>query len=180
MDVLFPSTIAELHAMQSREPAGRILAGGTDLLVALRKTESSPPVLFSLEHLTELQQIEVSQTEIHIGAAVTQQGMLDCPAVREKLPGLHQAVKSMASPPVRHAATLGGNIWGASPAGDTLPPLYVLNAEVVLDGPAGQRRRKIADFIEGPGRNAAKTGEVLIKVVIPLPPADAFSVYHKV
>jgi CO/xanthine dehydrogenase FAD-binding subunit len=180
MDVLFPVTVAELQAMQSAEPAGMIMAGGTDLLVRLRKMESCPPVLFCIERLTELQDIEVNPTEIRIGAAVTLERILDCDVVRDKIPVLFQAARSMASPPVRHAATLGGNICTASPAGDTLPPLYVLGAAVLLSGPAGPRRLPIASFIAGPGKTVAKQGEFLTDIIIPLPSPGTFSTYHKV
>ena len=180
MEVLFPRTLAEMQALMAETPEGMIMAGGTDLLVRLRKTGHMPPALFCIEQLEELRQIEAGPAGLRIGAAVTLQSVLESETVREILPVLLQAVESMASPPVRHAATLGGNVCTASPAGDTLPPLHVLGAEVELLGSAGLRRLTIGEFITGPGKTAALPDEILTGVIIPWPGPDTFSVYHKV
>ena len=180
MEVLFPRTLAELQAMRTAKPEGLIMAGGTDLLVRLRKTGQYPSALFCTERLDELQQIVVCPTEIKVGAAATLHRLLENETIREKLPVLYQAVLSMASPPVRHAATLGGNVCTASPAGDTLPPLYVLEAKVELQGNGGIRLLPIGEYITGPGKTAVQSDEVLTNIVIPLPGPDTFSSYHKV
>lgn len=180
MDVLFPQTLEELLTLRAENPDGKIMAGGTDLLVRLRKTGQRPPVVFCIGQLAEIGEIQLLPAEIRIGAAVTLQALLEHSAIKAWLPALHQAVGVMASPPVRHAATLGGNICTASPAGDTLPPLYALDAAVELLGPDGSRRLSISDFITGPGETAAQAGEILTGVSIPLKPDPVFSVYYKV
>lgn len=180
MEVLFPRTLEELWAMFAACPGGRVLAGGTDLLVELRKTGDKPSVVFCLERLTALQHIERVGRELCIGAGVTLQRLLECPVVEQEFPALRQALSVLGSPPVRHGATLGGNICTASPAGDTLPPLYVFDASIELSSDKEQRRLSIRDFMIGPGRTALRPGEIVTGIVIPLPPPGAASTYHKV
>ena len=132
MEVLFPRTLKELVDLRAENPDGKIMAGGTDLLVHMRKSGQRPPVLFCIGEIKEMAEIQVFPSEIRLGAVATLQDLLESPAVKELLPALHQAVAAMASPPVRHAATLGGNLVTASPAGDALPPLYVFGAMLEL------------------------------------------------
>ncbi len=180
MEVFFPRTLAELWPLMAEYPTGAVLAGGTDLLVKMRKNGDRPPALFVLERLAELRQIAVEGGGLHIGAAVTISELAASDIVRKALPALWQAAAVLGSPPVRHSATLGGNVCTASPAGDTLAPLYVFDAVVVVAGAAGRRCLPIGDFIAGPGRTALATGEIVTGVVVPLPPAGAFSAYYKV
>lgn len=180
MQVLFPKTLEELWAMFDGFPDGRVLAGGTDLLVRMRKQGDKPPAVFCLDCLEQLQRLETVDGEMIIGAGTTLQRLWECPGVAQELPALSQAVSVFGSPPLRHSATLGGNICTASPAGDTLPPLYVYGASLVLSSSQAQRRVPIGDFILGPGRTALRPGEIVTEVVIPLPPSGAASNYYKV
>jgi xanthine dehydrogenase FAD-binding subunit len=180
MEVLFPRTLKELWAMFAAFSGGRILAGGTDLLAGMRKTGDKPPAVFCLEGLTELQGIEMVDGEMFIGAGVTLQRLLDCAALKQDFPALWQALSVLGSPPVRHSATLGGNICTASPAGDTLPPLYVFGAGVEISSEKEQRRLSINDFILGPGRTALRPGEIVTRIIIPGLPPGALSTYDKV
>ncbi|MDR7868261.1 MAG: xanthine dehydrogenase family protein subunit M [Sporomusaceae bacterium] len=180
MKVFFPRALPELWPLMAEYPAGAVLAGGTDFLVKMRKNGDRPPALFALERLAELRQIAVQGGELHIGAAVTISELMAGDIVRKALPALWQAAAVLGSPPVRHSATLGGNVCTASPAGDTLVPLYVFDAEVTVASAAGRRRLPIGGFIAGPGRTALAPGEIVTGVVVPLPPAGAFSAYYKV
>ena len=180
MEVLFPRTLKELLVLRTRRPEGKIMAGGTDLLVQLRRTGLTPSILFCLDQLPELGGVEFFPEEIRFGAAVTLQKMLENPAMKQALPILYQAASGMASPPVRHAATLGGNICTASPAGDTLPPLYVLDAQVELQKNGSIRRLPLAGFITGPGQTAMLPEEILTAVCIPRRQFGNLSAYDKV
>lgn len=180
MEVLFPRTLNELLVLRVSRPEGKIMAGGTDLLVQLRRTGLTPPVLFCLDQLPELGRVEYSSEEIRFGAAVTLQKILENPAVKQELPTLYQAASAMASPPVRHAATLGGNICTASPAGDTLPPLYVLDAQVELRKTDSIRRLPLAEFITGPGQTVMLPEEILTAICIPRRQSGNLSAYYKV
>ena len=180
MQMLFPHTLAELHGLRQEFPNGRILAGGTDLLVKFRHVEEKPPALFALERIDELGEMTISDAEIAIGAAVSLQRLLECDTVKTEFSALHQALQTLASPPVRHAATLAGNICTASPAGDSLPPLIVFGATLEISSPSGCHSIPLADFIRGPGMTVLQPTEVVTKVRIPRPVSRSQSVYYKV
>lgn len=180
MQIFFPATLNELWKLFEQYPAGRILAGGTDLLVRLRKSGDKPPALFCLERLTELQQINQEQDTIFIGAGVTIQQLLEHKSIEQRLHALWEAASVFASPPIRHSATLGGNLCTASPAGDTLAPLYIFDAVIVVASAQGLRRVPIADFILEPGSTVLQPGEIVTGVSLPLPAEPVQSHYYKV
>ena len=180
MEVLFPSTSAELQDLMTTFPQGRIMAGGTDLLVQLRHARQQPPAVFCLERLTELQRLECHEDSFFIGAAVTQQRLLDQTILQTEYAGLFQALTELASPPIRHVATLVGNICSASPVADSLPPLYVLGAAVEVLGAGGRRLVPVDQFITGPGKHLLEKGEVVTGVSLPRRPRGTSFFYHKV
>ncbi len=180
MEVLFPRTLEELNTMRADSPDGLIMAGGTDLLVRLRRNGQKPSAVFCIERIEELQRLDILEEEFVIGAAVTLQSLLECETIKQELTALHQAIAELASPPVRHSATLIGNVCTASPAGDTLPPLYVLDAAVEVCSATGSRRQPVADFITGPGKTTLQAGEMVTAVRVPRPAAAMRSVYYKV
>jgi len=170
--VLLPSGLEELWALWEQHPTAMPYAGGTDLLVRLRKGLAQAPALICLERLKELQCIEERGPELFLGALCTHQELLEHPLLRGRLPVLAQALAVLGSPPIRHMGTLGGNLATASPAGDTLPPLYVLGAEVELCSPAGVRRLSLTDFIRGPGQVTLGPREIVGGVWV-APPSDS-------
>ncbi|MDI9571511.1 MAG: xanthine dehydrogenase family protein subunit M [Pseudomonadota bacterium] len=167
--VFLPRDMAELWSAMADEPAARVYAGGTDLLVAMRAGTVVAPALICLERLAELQGVREEGEEIWLGAATTHAALLSNPLVGRHLPLLVQALRTLGSPPIRNMGTIGGNICTASPAGDTLPPLYVLAAEVELQSPGGRRRLPLRDFIAGPGQTRLETGEILTGVRVRKP-----------
>jgi xanthine dehydrogenase FAD-binding subunit len=163
----FPRTLNEALAIRKAEPVIPY-AGGTDLMVRRRSWAGTlprfeAPPLF-IGRLRELREIHRGGGMLTVGAAVTLAELLE----QEDVPGiLKQAIAEMASPAIRNVATIGGNLCNASPAGDSLPPLYVLGAAIVLQSVSGQRELPIPDFIKGPGRTALGPDELLIGVKIP-------------
>ncbi|HWR29021.1 MAG TPA: xanthine dehydrogenase family protein subunit M [Negativicutes bacterium] len=180
MDVLFPRTLEELQKLRAETPGGLVMEGGTDLLVKIRKTGQKPTAIFCIERIAELQRLDVLDDEIVIGAAVTLQQLLECDTIKTELTALFEALSVLASPPVRHSATLVGNVCTASPAGDTLPPLYVFAAEVEISNTSGRRRQSIAEFITGPGKTTLQPDEIVTAVRVPRPVDGTHSVYYKV
>ncbi|MBN1622796.1 MAG: FAD binding domain-containing protein [Clostridia bacterium] len=144
-----------------------LMAGGTDLMVKKRNWAGLSPlfdkdVLF-ISELRELKYIRKSGGFIHIGAMTTLEDIL---VHRETPEILRKAVLLMASPGIRHIATLGGNIGNASPAGDSLPVLYILDAKIVIDGKGTERMVPIEEFILGPGKVYLESREMIKEIVI--------------
>lgn len=162
--VLLPRALPELWEALDRHPGAALMAGGTDLLVRLRAGLCDPPALIGLERLAELGGVRAEGDWLRLGAAATHQELIDHPLVTAELPLLRRALLELGSPPIRHMASLGGNLVTASPAGDSLPPLYVHDAEVELISAGGGRRLPLERFIIGPGRTALNPGEVLAAV----------------
>ncbi len=180
MHVLTPRELPELFAAL-QEPDAQPLAGGTDLLVRLRASQKTgraiPKALVRLDGIAELRGVgQEADGALRLGAACTHAELLAHPLVRRELPELAAALAELGSPPIRNMGTLGGNVCTASPAGDCLPPLYALGAEVELVSQAGTRRMALAEFITGPGRTELAPGEVLAAVLAR--PAGGFQVRH--
>lgn len=153
-------------------------AGGTDLMVRKRSWSGTLPRFeYPALFISGINQIkEISSTEgiLNIGAAVTLASLIQHDAVPVIL---KRAAFQMASPAIRNAGTIGGNICNASPAGDTIAPLYALGATVVLQNSLGQRELQINEFIKGPGRIDLKDDELLVAINIPI--EDYNNVYYK-
>ncbi len=167
MKNLIPKTYAEALEMLNNDNL-RILAGGTDLMIQNRSWSNMLPdfktgtiLIFNLEELKYMVQEEHF---LHIGSGMTLEDIKD----NELTPKLLvDALKIMASPAIRNMATIGGNIGNASPAGDSLPVLYVLNALVVLESVEAMRDVPIHDFIIGPGKKTIKQNEIIKEIKIP-------------
>lgn len=152
-----------------------VLAGGTDLMP---QTQSGKvkfrSVLMNIQRVAGLRGISESAGSVSIGALTTITELLQSDLVRERLGMLWQACEHFASDQIRNAATLGGNVCNASPAGDTLVPLLALDARVVLaskpDGALAERRVPLSEFFIAPGRTKLGATELLAAVEVPLAP----------
>ncbi len=178
--VLLPRSLAELWSFLEEEPGARVWAGGTDLSVQLRVGRAVPPALVCLERIAELRTIEEDADCLRIGAGVTLGRLIADPRIGDDLPVLKRAAETLGSPPIRAMATIGGNICTASPAGDTLPPLYILDAEVELRSRTATRSMPIGSFITGPGTIRREAGEILTAVRVKRPAAYGLQHYEKI
>lgn len=157
-----------------------LFAGGTDLMVQHSVRPGMSPtfdndVLF-VDAIEELKHIKVTESSLVIGAGVTLSDIEKHPQVPEVL---RQSAAKIAAPALRNRATMAGNICNASPAADTLPALYVLDAKVVLSSVHGQREMELEEFIIAPGRTQLKTNEILTHIIIPHADLPG-TFYHKV
>ena len=174
-----PETLKEALKLRAQYDCLPI-AGGTDLMVQKArgfalKPDFRKPLLF-IGHLPELQRLEVINRQIHIGAGVILTDLLNS----ETIPDIFKEILAlMASPPSRNLASIGGNICNASPAGDTLPYLYAMDAQVVLQSIDGERIIPIAGFITGPKQTDLKNSELLTKIIIPQTEFD-INMYRKI
>ncbi|MFP4258357.1 MAG: FAD binding domain-containing protein [Desulfovermiculus sp.] len=175
-EVFCPQSLSEFWEVHGFHPDAVIYHGGTDVLVRIKESGRTPAVYICLERIPELQTIQDMGDELFVGAGLTHARILDEPLITRHWPVLIQAVSVLGSPPIRHAGTLGGNLGTASPAGDTLPPLYCLHAEVHLSSASGRRSLDIWDFILGPGHTALQPGELILGVQAPK--AGNFDIQH--
>ncbi|MCZ7608342.1 MAG: xanthine dehydrogenase family protein subunit M [Planctomycetota bacterium] len=172
-------SLAEAFALAARDDSA-LIAGGTDLLVALRKKKRAAPArLVSIRSLPELTAIEAGPGLLRIGACAPLTEILAQPVVRERLPALAQALAVIGSRQIRNVATLGGNLCNASPGADSAPPLLVYDATVELAGTGGRRELPLSEFFLGPGRTALRPGEIMTAVCVPLPVPSAQSVFQR-
>lgn len=180
-NVLSPRSLADLWRAMEKFPEASLYAGGTDLMVKRRSGLANSAALICLDRIEALKGIDCREdASIRIGACTTHTRLLTHSGLQRDLPVLVQAVAGLGSPPIRNMATIGGNICTASPAGDTLPPLYVLGAEVEMLREDGLRRMPIAEFIVGPGQTQLEPGEILSAIWIKKPAENHLHHFEKV
>lgn len=167
------------EALRYLAEGGRPLAGGTDLLVSIRKGMERPELLVYIGELPELRTVQETEEGLEVGAALTHAELLAHPTT-EKLPILRQVLRTIGSPAIRAMGTLGGNLVTASPAGDSLVALYLLEARVRLVGPQGERELPVQEFISGPRKTALQNGELVRSVFLPYPTGNPRSFFRKV
>jgi len=163
-----PSNYKEALVKLNEEPY-QLVAGGTDLMVQHRLWGGVPVDLMNhvlfLANLSELKSIQKQGKCLRIGAMMSLQDILNHPDTSSLL---KKAIGEMASPGIRHIATLAGNIGNASPAGDGLVPLLLYDAFVVLESIDGTREVRIQDYIIGPRQTIRKQNELIREIVVPL------------
>ena len=177
MTYLFPATIEEAVQARAAAPGGRFIAGGTDLMVALADQAVTPDPLIDLSRIPELRGVKETEDGIEIGSATS----LDELAADVRLPSvLVQGAASVGSLQIRNLATVGGNICNASPCGDTLTPLIVLGAVLVLDSSSGRREVAAEDFFIGPKETILNQDELLVGIKIPRKSLSGGSSFRKI
>ncbi len=171
-----PTSLADAVAFLAAYPQCTLIAGGTDLCVQANKGQRKFEVVLSTRALSELRSLHADDNALHVGSSVTLAELEEvCLRV---LPEYGRMLARFGSPPIRHAATLGGNIANGSPIGDSMPALFVLNAEIELLGSNGARWVNMNDFYTGYRRTVMTRSELLTRVRVPLPRAgEAFRVY---
>ena len=158
MQVTTPTSLDDALNTLAEHPETVALAGGTDLMVAVNFGRERPGRVMSLRRLADLAELRLEDGRVRCGAGVTFTRMLD------ELPdqAVVQAARTVGSPQIRNAGTLGGNIATCSPAGDTLPVLAALDAVVVLRSKQGERRVRFAEFMTGPKKNIRRADELIV------------------
>ena len=179
MAVLLPDTVDEAVEHLAATPSSTVLAGGTDLMVEVNDGHRRPSGAVVVNRIAELRswRHDPLAATVTIGAAVTYSEMLVGP-LAEMVPALAQAARTVGSPQIRNAGTLGGNLGTCSPAGDGLPVLSALGAVVELASAAGRRRVPVAEFMVGVKRTALAPGELIVSVTLPV--VDGWQGYAKV
>jgi len=179
MAVHLPTTVEEAVEHLAVTPSSTVLAGGTDLMVEVNDGHRRPSEVVVVNRIPELRswRFDPRTATVTIGSAVTYSEMLDGP-LATLMPALSQAARTVGSPQIRNAGTLGGNLGTSSPAGDGLPVLSALGAEVELASAAGRRRLPFDEFMIGVKRTALAPGELIVSVTLPV--VDGWQGYAKV
>jgi CO/xanthine dehydrogenase FAD-binding subunit len=149
------------------DPGATVLAGGTDLMVAVNAGRQLPTSVVSLTRVPELNGWRRDGDQVVLGACVTYADM-ERGELATLVPALAQAARTIGSPQIRAAATLGGNIATASPAGDTLPVLAALDAVVEVASVHGVRRVPLDELVVGVKKTSLRPGEIVTAVRVPL------------
>lgn len=163
-----PRSIDEATALLAESgPDAKPLAGGTDLLVRMKRGLLAPRLLVDLAGLQELRGIEMTPQGLRIGSMVTHAEVVSSPLVREHAPVVAAACGAIGAVQTRTLGTLGGNLVSCVPSLDGGPPLLVLDALVTVAGPHGRRQMPLPELFRGPHRSALVPGELLVEIVIP-------------
>ncbi|MHC4811704.1 MAG: FAD binding domain-containing protein [Planctomycetota bacterium] len=176
---LKPKTLDEALALRAATPAAMFVAGGTDLMVQMKKrTRKPPPALISLRSVAELGTIETDDAgRIRIGAGVPLTDIARHPQISARYQALVDSIDVLGSHQIRNVATLGGNLCNASPAADTAPPLLVHDARVEVRSAITTRELALEGFFVGPGATTLAADEILTAVVLDPPPPGARAVF---
>lgn len=160
-----PASLTEALSLLA-QPGWRVIAGGTDVLVQNEHRVKTLNLL-DLSALAELRHIHEDNQAVHIGALATYTDLIRSAAVQTHAPALVQAAREVGGVQIQNMGTLGGNLVNASPAADSVPPLYVLETQLVLRSQQGERTIAVQDFATGPGKTVLQPGELLTEIIIP-------------
>jgi len=168
-----PDSAQEAVDLLSRYGAGAaVIAGGTDLLISMKKRELNPAHLISIARIPELNFIErTADGGFRLGPLATHAAIAQSPLIKEHLPMLATACSKVGTPQIRNMGTIGGNLCKAGPSQDTPPVLVALEAELRLLGPQGERTVPLDSFCTGPFCTIIEPDELVVEILVPpLPP----------
>jgi CO/xanthine dehydrogenase FAD-binding subunit len=151
------------------------------MLIEMRYNEipENTSLLLDISHLEALSFIQEEETYIRIGSGTTHSEIEESSLLRSKIPILADASRQVGSPQIRNRGTIGGNLITAAQCADTIPPLLVLDAEVVLRKSGSERTLKIGDFLTGPKTTSIEENEIMTEIRFMKPPSESKQVFSK-
>ena len=169
LEMYQPTSVQEAsQLMKENGPGGRFLAGGTDLVIAMKEKGLVPKYVVDLKRIPGLTGIrENSDGSIAIGALTTMREIETSPLITSKFPFLAQSAAEVGSIQIRNRATVGGNMANATPSADVAPSLITLNAIAKIVGADGERSVPLETFFRGPGQTIMSADEILTDITIP-------------
>jgi CO/xanthine dehydrogenase FAD-binding subunit len=177
VEVLTPKTLDEALRMKSDNPGAWPIQGGTDVMVALNFDRGRPASLLNLNEVAELRGWARENGALRLGSGLTY-AEIEHGELKDVLPALAEASRTVGSPQIRNRGTIGGNLGTSSPAGDALPPLLVEDAEVECMSVRGARRIPLGEFVTGVKRNVLEPDELIVSVH--LTPSNAPQTFMKI
>lgn len=170
-EVLAARTVEEACAGLGRYGSrARAIAGGTDLLVALRRRKAEASLLVDLKTIPGLDAIREDGGALRLGALATLGEIERSALIRSRFAMIADSARRVGSPQIRNLATAGGNLCHGSPAADLAPALIALGGRAKVQGLGGEREIALEEFFLGPGVTALKEDEVLVEIQVPAPP----------
>lgn len=173
-----PRHLSEAYAFLEMTPDATILAGGTDVGLWITKQHAELSNVLHLRNVDELRKIEEHAHHWFVGAGVSITRLHE--TLRDTWSSLDELWRRFASPPIRNAATIGGNVANGSPIGDSMPPLIALGAKVVLGSSDGARTLPLEQFYKGYRQTDLRAGELVLGVNLPKPTASQFFRVYKI
>jgi len=170
------------HALERLEHYGseiKLLAGGTDLVLAMKEKKILPPKVLSLHKIRELDFVQEENGTVQIGALSRHADLAGNAMLNARFPILCEAVGSIGSWQIRNVATIGGNLCTASPAADSAPALLALDARVVIVDTEGEKEIPLISFFAGPGETVLKPNQLLKEIRIEQPKSRSAGCYLK-
>jgi CO/xanthine dehydrogenase FAD-binding subunit len=163
MEVLTPHTLDEALRAKADHPGAWPIQGGTDVMVALNFDRGRPDVLLNLNEVAELRGFTRENGTLRLGSGLTY-AEIEHGELKDVLPALAEASRTVGSPQIRNRGTIGGNLGTSSPAGDALPPLLIEGAVVECASVRGRRRIPLVDFVTGVKRNVLEPDELITSI----------------
>ena len=176
-EYLAPGSIADAAGALAANPAARVLAGGTDLLVQMKNGRREPPVVVDVKRIPELTAITIDDAGLRLGAATPCIQIARHAGVRAEYPSLAEIAGLIGGTAIQGRASIGGNLCNAAPSADSVPLLIALSAVARVAGPGGVREIPVEEFCVAPGRNAMGEGEFLVDIFVPKP-APGFRAHY--
>lgn len=169
LEMFQPTSLQEASRLiKEKGPGGRFLAGGTDLVIAIKEKGLVPQYVVDLKKIPALSAVKQnSDGSIAIGALATMREIEISPLIVKKYPFLAQSAAEVGSIQIRNRATIGGNMANATPSADVAPALLVLDAKVKIFDGAGERILALEEFFRGPGQTVMGSEEILTEIIIP-------------
>jgi carbon-monoxide dehydrogenase medium subunit len=176
-----PTSLREAsRLLKEHGPGGRFLAGGTDLVIAMKEKGLVPTFIVDLKRIAGLDGIrENVDGTISIGALTTMREVETSALIKGRYPFLAQSAAEVGSIQIRNRATIGGNMANATPSADVAPSLVALNATVKIAGERGERSLPLEEFFRGPGQTVMSSEEILTDITIPRTSANLVGEYIK-
>ncbi len=175
-----PATAAEAcQCLKEFGEGAHVIAGGTDLIIQMKRGRVAPKHLISINNIHELNKIEAGPEGIRIGTTVLLSALVDDQDINNDIPMIARAAYTVGSTQVRNLATVGGNICNAAPSADMAPALVALDSILTIVGSNGRRELPISDFFMGPGSVALEHDEILTSIFVPKPQENTRMVYLK-
>jgi len=174
------STLDEALVFLGRHgPQTKIVAGGTDLVLQMKKKQVLPQRIFSLLNLQELDFVRQEGRTIRIGALTRHADLATHDLLKDDFSILCQACGLIGSWQIRNVGTIGGNLCNASPSADAAPPLLAMDARVVIAETGREKENPLSDFFTGPGTTVLQPHQILKEIVLERPQNHSAGCYHK-